>query len=305
MAQSLQIVLPLFIVIGVGYALRRSGFLSKAGEDWMNRLTFYVALPLLFAVSIGNTRMENLAVGGITLVYGAAALVVVVITYLFTAWMAPAVRGALVVSSFRGNLAYLGFPVIAATLGPEALAKAAFVVGIISIMVQILSVVILERLRTHNTSISLLRQMQRVIVNPLVVGCVLGLGLRVAPFSLPGPLLNSMEMIGNLALPLALLTLGASMVVPIKRSALLSAGTIVVVKNLLMPALGWAMGSWLFVLSGPDFELAVIMLACPVAIVAFSVVKELGGDAPLCATVINLSTLVSLVTLTGWIAFLH
>lgn len=289
----------------MGYALRRSGFLSKAGEDWMNRLTFYVALPMLLIVSIGNTKMENLAVGGITLVYVTSALVVLVITYMCTAWMAPAARGALVVSSFRGNLAYLGFPVIAAALGPVALAKAAFVVGIISIVVQVLSVVILERLRTHKVPTSLLRQIQRVTLNPIVVGCVLGLGLRVAPFRLPGPLLSSMEMIGNLALPLALLTLGSSIVAPIKRSAFLNAGAIVVVKNLLMPALGWAIGSWLFVLSGPDLELAVIMLACPAAVVAFTVVKELGGDAVLCATVITLSTLASLATLTGWIAFMH
>jgi predicted permease len=304
MRQSLLIVFPLFLVIGAGFGLRYFGFLRRTDVDLMNRLTFYIALPLLLIVSMAGSQAQELAFGNTVLIYFLASVPVVVAVYAATHRMPQGYRGAVLISSFRGNLAYVGVPVVASALGPGALARAAVAVGILTIIVQVISVVILERLRSRPHPVSVLRQALEILLNPLILGCALGLALRSLPAGLPALLARPMEMVGQLALPLALLTLGASMVGSIRRSTVLGAGAAALVKVIIHPTLGWLIGQFFFRLSPADMSLAVIMLACPTAIVSFSVVKELDGDAPLCASAITLSTLLSLVTLTGWLAIL-
>ncbi len=304
LVQSILIVVPLFLVIGTGFTLRYLEFLGKNDVDLMNRLTFYVALPLLLIVSMTDAPAQELDVSGPVLVYALAAIPVIMGMYAATAGLSRGVRGALVVCSFRGNLAYVGFPVIASALGQNALARAAVAVGILTIIVQVVSVIILEHLRSRSAHVSFGRQALGVILNPLVIGGGIGLALRQVPGGLPGLALRPMEMIGQLALPLALLTLGASMVGSIKRSSVFGASAAALVKVVVHPALGWLIGYAVLGLSADDLSLAVIMLACPTAIVSFSVVKEMEGDGPLCASAITLSTLFSLLTMTGWITLL-
>ncbi len=193
---------------------------------------------------------------------------------------------------------------IASALGSQALARAAVAVGVLTIIVQVTSVVILERMRPRPRSISLPQEALAIALNPLIIGCAAGFVVRWFPGLLPGFLLKSMSLVSQLALPLALLTLGASMVGAISRSTVIGAGNAALLKVVVHPALGWIIGRGLLRIGFDDLGLTVIMLACPTAIVSFSVVKELEGDAPLCASAITLSTLLSLFSLTAWLTLL-
>jgi len=145
--------------------------------------------------------------------------------------------------------------------------------------------------------------LRNLIRNPLILACLLGMLLNYSGLGMPAPLRPVAELLGQMALPLGLLAVGAGLSLRALRAvgpALLAASAI---KLLLFPllALGIARLLALDPLSG---SLLVLFATMPTASSAYILARQLGGDAPMMAAIITGQTLLSVLTIPlmlGWL----
>jgi predicted permease len=122
------------------------------------------------------------------------------------------------------------------------------------------------------------------------------MGFALAGWTLPPVLDKTFTALGEMALPLGLLGVGGSLVTVkfgLSWRAPLAAALL---KTLLSPLLGWIVGRALG-LGGLEMKVLLILLACPTAIVSYTMALEMKGDEPLASGTIVLSVLTSVVAL--------
>ena len=137
--------------------------------------------------------------------------------------------------------------------------------------------------------------------NPIIVSALAGMFVSLTALPIPLVLGRCLDMLSDLALPLALLIIGASLsfeMVPSRLKLVLSAGLL---KLLLMPAVGWFL-VYMLNLESEAVLPAIILLAAPTATVTYVMAKEMHGDSQFAVVAISVNTLLSAVTYTIWLS---
>lgn len=263
----------------------------------INRLTYWIGLPALVFVSLstaeaGEGRPVMLLVALLT-----STLVVIAGAWLISPRLgiAPEARGTFVQAGFRGNLAFVGLPVVMVLPGVPR-ATAILLIAPMILFYNLCAVVVLSASR-HGLGRGTWRTMIREILrNPIIWASAAGGCWYVNGWSVWAPLMTSLSQLARMAVPLALLCIGAALMSTPLRGAgprvLAAAFTKAVVSPLLAGGIGWAMGA-----SSEGMRLLMVLAACPTAAVSYTMVRELGGDEGLAARAIVASTLASAVTL--------
>ena len=299
----LATIIPIFIIVMLGWGVHRHGFLPAEFLGPANRLVFYVAIPAMIFQSIAKSTLgEWFNPLVITLTLSAAALV-----YTF-AWltcrmtrMQRSMAGTFIQSSGHGNLGYIGLAVAYYFLGSEGLVHASVVAGFLMILQNIFSIVALQAYSTQTAVIPNRRLIAgKVLGNPVILSVLAGMLLSI--FSIPVPLIieRSLTILSGLALPTALLVIGASLSLERMRAHGLMVTSAVVIKLLLLPGVGWLLFQC-FGLQQSDFLPALILLASPTATISFVMAKEMHGDGDLAVAAISASTLGSALTYMLWL----
>ena len=182
---SVNAILPIFIIMFLGVALRKTGLLPEAVAQSLNKLTFKLLLPLSLFKSISasdfraavDSRFLLGCVGLILLVFATARVLVSLCV------KDNARRGALIHGTFRSNYIILGMPVVEALFGADQVASAAVVTAVAVPMFNVLAVFTLEYFRGGTPSPRAI--LKGIAKNPLIWGCVLGMTAALLPFDLP------------------------------------------------------------------------------------------------------------------------
>jgi len=264
-------------VLGLGYLASRGGLLT---DDWIDRLNaaaFYVALP---AVVFTATYDQSLArIVSPVLVVGLWA---VLLATAGLAWLvhrraeSRARWSVAVVQSYHGNLGYLGVPLVLSTFGERAGAVASVVLGVVVIVQTPLTIVLLIRLNDADAAVR--DELVSLARNPVLGALVFGLFVSVVDLSVPGLVATALGSIAELALPLALVLVGASLTFELSALDLPRTGSVVALKVVVMPLLAAVVFTVLDV-PRATFLAAVAMFAMPTAISTYVYTAELGGDA--------------------------
>ena len=288
------------LIIALGRGLIQTGFISSTAIGELNRLTYWVGLPALLIERIGSAAPDFGSVLGILLVLVLATVVSITIAALVAGlWGMPGrslvtfVHGA-----FRGNITFIGLPVViyafAGTAEASAYESAALVAFVPLVVVY--NVVAVTLMQLHGPA-RMLQTARRVLIglatNPILIGTVVGLGVALSDFSLPLVASRTLGAIGQMALPLALLGIGAGLQVSRLRGHLQWSMAAAFLKCSVGPAAGYVIGTALG-LGSEELRLALIFLACPTAAAAYVLVQQMDGDVPLIASVITLSHLFAL-----------
>ncbi len=295
---------PVFLLIGIGAFMQRSEFVSANFLREANRVTYWLGLPaLLFSQLAGSFHGG----GGAELLLGAmfaATLLSVGVGYL-VAWAirVPAgATGTFVQGAFRGNLAFVGLPIIYAMpdtpLAGGLTARTAAIITVAPMMVAYnIGGVTVLLLSQHTLGWSMVKPfLKQLLTTPPLVATVAGIGFALAGWQLPAAVDKTFSALGEMALPLGLLGVGGSLVTVKFGGAWRSPLAAALVKTAVSPALGWAVGHWLGL--GPlELRMLLILMATPTAVVSYTVALELKGDEPLASGAIVLSVLTSIVTL--------
>ncbi len=298
----LSTLIPIFVVIFIGFAARRKGFIPADFLGPANRLVFYIAIPAMVFRAIAVTSFHDhfhLAVlGGIL---GAISLTFI-LAWLGSGhgrWKGPA-RATFIQSSIHGNLGYIGLAVAYYFLGDTGLAHASILSGFLMIIHNVLSVVGLSVFGQGRQKKNLGALLRNILINPVILSSGAGILYSVLNIPLPVIVERSLGILGRLALPMALLLIGASLSVQriwARKGPLLGAALL---KLLIMPALGitaFSLGG----LAPETYLPGLILLACPSATVIYVIAGELGGDTDLAAAAVSGSTLASALTLALWL----
>lgn len=202
-------ILPILLLIGLGYFSRKIGILKSGDERVLNAYVYYFALPALFLVDLSGTdliRHSRFVLAGIL------PIVVVLIIYIFLYLMFGFSRNTLyliVVSTLLGSLAFFGIPFIVFAF-PEAENLASLSAASINIVSVPISIMVLEFHKLGESALleGLKRVAKRFSKNPLIISIILGVFLSLAGIKIPSPIETTLHMLGITTAPVAIFLLG-------------------------------------------------------------------------------------------------
>ena len=304
-------VLPVFLIIAAGVLLRRFGFVREDFSRGLSRLVYYVGLPALLFHEMAASQFAFSQASRAYLVVLCGMVACVAVAYAAASLMKlpAASTAAFVQGSFRGNLAYIGLPIVvygaaySHGAGLERVsAIAALVLGLTVPVYNVVAVVVLLAGRQKLDSSAAGRVALETVKNPLVISSVLGIAYSVAVGSLPVFADRTLAALSQMALPLALLSIGASLAGPLQTGSLLPAAVCSLIKVAAAPLVG-ALVLTMLDMSAGEKLVAMVFLACPTAVSSHIYSQQLAADEQVSASIVLLSTLFSTVSLsvTVWL----
>lgn len=292
------LILPLFIVMAVAYLLKKVGVLPESISPALNKLLINLLLPALLFRSTSRTEISEVGVAAAGFL--SAVLLVTALAILLGLSMPRRSRGAFVQSSFRGNLAYLGLPVVTAAVGAEAAPIAAAILASGLILHVILTILLLQTLDPDRQSMQLPDSIKTIIKNPLIVSSVAGILFSLTGLTLPPILAQLLDLLARAALPLALVVIGTTISFTGVRDRISVTLLAVGLKLLVMPAVAYLVTRFLYGGAGEILVIVVLMAASPTAILAQTFAEAFNADSRLAAATVGLSTLLGILTFSFW-----
>ncbi len=291
---------PLILLIILGAGLAHIKFLGREFMADLNKLAFWIALPALLFTSANHAAepgAQTWLLFGV-LIAGTFLITVVAWGVSFLLRMPAHARGTLMQSAFRGNLAYIGIPVLAYSLGGDAKAMATAVIVMVLLMslYNILAVVVLQQPNHHTGGADWTRVGKGIATNPLMLAGLLGLALPFTGLVLPTFVDRALTSLGAAAVPIALLCIGGSLATTPLRGRMSWIVVAALLKVVLLPSLIYGLGR-VCGLAPHELRIALVLSACPTAAASFVMVKQMGGDEALASGSIALSTILSALSL--------
>ena len=304
MLQALSIafhaIVPLFLIIAVGYTVKRLGWIGPEEVRRFNKVTFYTFMPVMLFYNIYTSDFSQAVRLPYALFVVGAALGMVAVSFAVTllAEKMPERRGVMIQAAFRSNFVLLGLPIAAELLPEGNLGVTALMVAIVVPIYNMMSVVVLEYFRGGKPRAG--EVLLAVVKNPLILGSVAGLLVQALHITLPEVLVSFAGKMNSAATPLILLLLGASFetreIARYKKELLVCVGLRLVVFPGAILTLSMLMG-----LRDIEFVTLLAMTAAPTAVNSFNMAQQLGGDSQLAGSAVVVSTAASFFTLFVWI----
>lgn len=298
--------IPIVLMIGLGHAMKHRKFLADSFWPQAERLSYFVLLPALFAHGLATANLAGIPVWGmVAALIGstalAAALLVVFARFITT-------DGPAFTSVFQGGIRfnnYVGITAAVGLIGAHAVPLAAVANAAIVPTVNVLCVIVFAH---YGTAKPTLRGILRgIALNPLVVGCVIGILLQVTHIGLPVGIEGGVKALGQASLPLGLLCVGAALDWHALGRGLNPTIFASVAKFALMPLVTALICFWLK-LDREAIIVAVLFQALPTASSSYVMARQLGGDAELMAGIVAFQTVLAVVAvpaalllLNGWV----
>ena len=295
---------PVFLLVALGAVLQRTEFVSVNFLREANRVTYWLGLPALLFSQLAGSFQEA---AGAKPMLGAmlTATVLTIVTGYLAAWalrVPEAAAGTFVQGAFRGNLAFVGLPIIFtlpdAALGAGLTVRSAAVITVAPMMVfyNVAAVGVLL-VSQHPISWKMVRPfLKQLATTPPLLATIAGVSFALMGWKLPASVDKTFASLGEMALPLGLLGVGGSIVTSRLGGAWRRPLASALVKTVAGPALGWAVGRGLG-LGALELKMVMILMACPAAIVSYTMALEMKGDEAIASGAIVLSVVTSLVTL--------
>ena len=293
-------ILPIFLIVLLGVALRRAPFIDQSVWPGLETIGYYVLFPALLFLTLAKADFAGLELGTVALV---AMIAVSVMTALLIALHPVArVRGmsdARFTSVFQTSTRWNSFIALAIAerlAGASGLTLVALVMAVIIIPVNLVNVAMLVWYGSGSGARDFGTLAKRLAGNPLVLSCLAGVGFSALPFGLYPPLEQAINLMARSSLGLGLVMVGAGL----RLSDALRPGPAVVVPVLLklvfFPILmvGLALS---FGLSGETLIILALCAAVPTAMNGYLLARQMGGDAPLYAAVTTVQTVAAFVTI--------
>jgi malonate transporter len=303
MIDVINLALPFFGLIFLGYACGKLKQIPDTGLAWMNFFVIYVTLPVLFYGILAKTPLEQLNnipfVIGTTLATYAAFAIAFAVCMVIRGWNMPdATIGGL--AGGYGNIGYMGPGLALATLGPQAAVPVALIFCFDSILLFSLAPLMMGLAGSAKKRIGAvaLEVVKRIVFHPFIIATGVGVAAAALRFEPPVAIARLMEFLQNAAAPCALFTLGVTVALrPLERMPW-DVPVVVLVKLVVHPILVLL----LLILLGPFdrvwVETAVLMAALPPALNVFILARQYDTWVQQASSSVLFGTVASVVTLT-------
>lgn len=295
MTALLSGVLPVFLLLALGYGLKKSDYLPDAAWRPIEKLAINVLYPGFLIPAIWNADLSGSAAGAA----GAAAVTVSIIVSTLTLLSKPLLplSGPAYTSVFQGMIRWNSFvflPVVQAMFGAEGVGLAAVVIAAMIPVSNILSVIVLAKWGADQRGASPKALFRAMMSNPILLACLAGLALNFSGAPRPPGVAETLQLLGSAALPLGLIVAGAGLSFRELARTRVTVSAVVAVKMIVTPLAMWQLAR---LYGGDELAQGIALLcgAAPGAASAYVLARQMGGDAPLMAGIIAATTVFSVI----------
>lgn len=294
----LEALTPIFAIILLGFLISRTPISSQEVWQGLERLTYYLFFPALLVSRLSQTNFEVNELLEIGYVLGFALFV---FTILFIGLRKFIARNQGSLSSvYQGSIrfnTYIGLACVEALYGDNGLTLAALCLVVYIPLVNVLSVISISASGGGNRWVVVTGS---VLTNPLVLACLIGMGLSFYNVEVPDLGWEIIEVLSRPALPLGLLAVGAGIHFVAFGDQTWQLVVALFCKLLAFPALV-VVATLLFKMA-PGLSAVLLLLTClPAPPSAYILARQLGGNVSLMANIITLQTLFAFFTIPLWI----
>ena len=303
---SLNATLPVFLVMVAGGILGKLGFLPKEFCKASDKLTFKVTLPIMLFLDMADVDMaHDFEPKFVLFCFGATLISILVIWALARTFMRDkTIIGEFVQASYRSSAAVLGVAFIQNIYGDAGMAPLMILGSVPLFNIFAVLILMIESPQEQHEAPRPAQLLYGVITNPILLGIIAGTIFSLLPVELPVIAEKTLDSLASLTTPLALLSIGASFEGP---KALKKAGPTLVAALIKTVGLAAIFIPCALALGFREKELIalLIMLGSPTTPSSYVMAKNMGHEGVLTASAIAATTLLSALTLTGWIFILH
>ncbi|MCQ2514887.1 MAG: AEC family transporter [Ruminococcus sp.] len=305
---SFNVTLPIFLVMVLGFVLRKIDLLNDNFVKTANKFNFTVTLPAMLFRDISSVNI----IEAFDLKYVLFCAISSTVAF-FSIWgltklfvKDKSIRGAFVQTSFRSSAAVMGLAFIENIYGPSAMGPL-MIIGAVPLY-NIFSVIVLtfeaKTIEGQARDTSKIKEaFINILKNPIIIAILLGLIVSLFNIEFPKIAAKTIDNIAKMATPLALVALGAGFegrkaikkIKPTLASSLLK----LVIQPLVFLPIAVLLG-----FRGEEMIGILIMLASPTTPSCYIMAKNMRNDGTLTASVVVATTLLAAFTLTGWIFIL-
>lgn len=293
-------IVPLFLIILMGYVVKRVGFITPQDAKKFNKAAFYTFMPVMLFHNVYDSTIEGTIEGRYVLFTLAviALIIVVSVVVTFLTEKRNDRRGVMIQAAFRSNFVLLGLPIAKELLPDSDFGVTAIMIAIVVPIFNAIAVITLELFQNRRSTPKVI--FLAVIKNPLIIGAVAGLCCKALSLQLPQVILSFTEKAENAATPIMLFLLGASFEYRHIASHMKNLIVCVALRLLVSPAIA-LISAMLLGFRGIEFVTLLALFAAPTAVNSFNMTQQIGGDADLAGSAVIVSTACSFATLFFWV----
>jgi len=305
--EVVQVTAPIFIIIAIGFLIRKIKLIDEDGVTLLTRLAYNVGLPALFLLNITSYSISDIFnVGIVKVIYSAYVIYFLILLLLhLTVKRSRKTRGAFIVSSFRVNMAFIGLPIIWAAFGGLAMAKATLVIAFLVPVNIVYTIVIFKIYSRGDEKLDIKRMLKSIVTDPVIISTILAIILSYFKVGFPDFINSSLDIISGLTVAVALISIGASFRFDHLKKDIGTVSYISFNKLIIMPIIALLVAQYLFKVDTLDRNVIVTLFATPMAVAAYIMAKELRSNHSLVASALILTTIISALTLSGWLLVLR
>ncbi len=283
----LSAIIPVSFIILIGFWAGRNLAIDRPS---LALIAIYILSPALIAGNLYRATLSAQSAIGLIAGFLITSLSLYLLVYLIShlIQLSPEIQKSLLASTLFPNAGNLGLPLITFSLGTAGLERAVIYLIVSSIFIYSVCPALLQA--DH-----WLAGFKLTLKLPLLWSILAGLILRSLSIKLPWRLDQGIEMLGNAAIPIALIILGiqlANTAFQMGKYELIAAG----LRLLIAPFFAYTIGRILN-LETLDLQVLVLQSATPTAVNTVVLVTQFGGDASRVARTVVVSTLLSFITL--------
>lgn len=289
--------IQLFIVIALGYFLNRIGIFDQTLNKKLTTLLLSVTTPAMILNSVlSNQNSASLnEVAMVFIVAIAVFTILPIVSFVLVKIMRIPVKqqGLYMFMTVFSNIGFMGFPVMQAIFGNEAVFYTAIFNMGFNLLVFSLGIVMMNYGNENKVELNI-----KNVLTPGVIASIIALIIYFTKITFPIVIVNTCSMIGNITTPIAMLLIGSTLAnMPIKEVFNdIRIYPYTIVKQVLLPILAFPILQF-FIQDTYLLGITFIMIAMPVANSAVLFATEYGGDIKLAAKTVFITTLLSVVTI--------
>ncbi|HEY8384157.1 MAG TPA: AEC family transporter [Microvirga sp.] len=302
MLESVAIVLPVFGLIGIGYAARRIGLVTDRTGEGLSEFVFALAVPCLIFRTLVRAEIPAVQPWGYWISYFAGVAVVWGLAMLAGRRFFGLAGTSAVVAGFsagQANTVLVGIPMILKAYGDEGAVPLFLLLAVHLPVTMTLATLLAEGRKASPLAI-----LRRLVTHPIIIGIIAGSAFRPVAGAVPAPFWQVVDLIGSAAIPCALVGMG----IALHRYGL-EAGwklptLIAGLKLGLHPLVVYLLATQVFTMPPAWAGVAVLFAACPSGINAYLFAERYGEGVAVASSAVALSTALALGTIIIWLQVL-
>lgn len=296
---GLGVVLPLFVVMAIGYLARMVKLIDDSGVGVVNRLVFWVFLPAILFVSVYETNLQEAFNFPLVLFSTLGTTLVFLVSF----FLVPKLEkkrdrcGVIIQGLIRGNEVYFGFPIVVSLIGAQYLGLMSIVVAFAVLFYNGYSIFALEYFK--GDTVDKREISKNLITNPFILATIAAVIMNLVGLVIPDVLMTGIRSLAGVATPLALFLLGASFNFTSTKGYLKEVIWTTIFRLIIIPGIVVVL-SILLGFSSTETVILFVTFGVPTAVASYSIARQLDADYELASQIVVYTSSFAILTVFLW-----